>query len=225
MGVTMSEGPNSLKVATFKPVPGGWIYRAPNPWVFGDVPHYFVNEAQKAQIEALIVPRWPVLSVVLLLGGIFGWVIAVTTFLWAFSGHENPTTGDLAIMIALIGIPMLAILPVAGLIQTHRLAPILATARLTTERISYAEISQNIRRSTPLKQSLNACIASVFACCSASVTALLHLSARHFVFDAYVALWGFVAITFGSVSVVWYRRALRKANELEACGSSSPSSS
>jgi hypothetical protein len=212
----MSDGRNSLKAATFKPVSGGWIYRAPNPWVFGDAPHYFVNEAQKAQIEALIAPRRPILFVILLLGGIFGWVIAVTTFLWAFSGHENPTTGDLAIMIALIGIPMLALLPVAGLIQRHRMAPILATAPLTSERISYAEISQNIRRATPLKQSLHACIASIFACFAASAAALVHLSTRHFVLDAYVALWGFVAITFGSVSIVWYRRTVRKAAELEA---------
>jgi hypothetical protein len=212
----MSDTPNNLKAATFKPVPGGWVFRAPNPWVFGDAPHYFVNDAQKAQIEALIFPRRPILFVILLVGGIFGWAIAVATFLWAFSGHENPSASDLAIMIALIGIPMLALLPVAGLIQRHRLAPILATAPLTTERISYAEIGQNIRRATPLKQSLNACIASIFACLAASAAALVHLSTRHFVVDAYVALWGFVAITFGSVSVVWYRRTLRKAAELEA---------
>jgi hypothetical protein len=209
----MSDAVNKIKAATFKPVAGGWVYRAPNPWVFGDAPHYLVNDAQKTQIEAIIVPTRPMLFATILVGGIFGWVIAVTTFLWAFSGHEEPTRGDLGIMIALIAIPMLAILPVAGLIQRHRLSPVLAAVPLTTERISYAEMNQNVQRATPLKQSLNACIASIFACFAATVAILVHVSARHF-FDAYVALWGFVAITFGSVAVVWYRRVLRKAEEL-----------
>jgi len=218
----MSQAANNLNAVLFKPVPGGWVYRAPNPWVFGDTPHYFVNDAQKAQIEAIVVPRRPTLFAMILVGVIFVWAIGVTTLLWAFSGHEEPTGGDLAIMIALIALPMLAILPVAALIQRHRLAPVLAAAPLTTERMSYSEISRNVQRATPLKQLLNACIASIFACFAAITVILVHLAARHVAYDAYAALWGFVAVTFGSVAVIWYRRALRKAGELQAYEPKSP---
>jgi phosphotransferase system glucose/maltose/N-acetylglucosamine-specific IIC component len=65
-------------------------------------------------------------------------------------------------MVVLILVPALALLPIAGLIQRRRLAPVFAGARLTNERISYAELQKNVRAATPLKQSLNALVASLF---------------------------------------------------------------
>ena len=200
----------------FKRVGDRWLYRSPNPWVFGDSPHYLINDAQKTQIEAILLPRSPILLAVILVGGIIGWAVAVSTFMWAFSGHENPTPIDLAIMVALIVGPMLAILPVVGLIQRRRVAPFLVGSPLTEERISYAELKQNVQATTPLVQLLNACIASLFASFAATTTILLHLVTRHFVFDSYVALWGFVAITFGVLTVVWYRRVLSKVADMQS---------
>jgi hypothetical protein len=83
--------------------------------------------------------------------------------MWAFSGHENPTPGDIGVMVVLICLPVVALLPIAGLIQRFRLRPVLAAASLTTERITYAELQQKVRAATPLKQSLNALVASLFA--------------------------------------------------------------
>ncbi len=49
----MATPTGSLKSAPFRATTDGrWIFRSPNPWVFGDTPHYLVNDAQKAQIEA-----------------------------------------------------------------------------------------------------------------------------------------------------------------------------
>ena len=53
-------------------------------------------------------------------------------------------------------------------------------------------------------------VASLFACFAAAFAVLIHLITKHFVFDAYVALWGFVAIAFGFASFTWYREVLRK---------------
>jgi len=36
--------------AAFKRTDGGWIYKAPSPWLVGPAPHYIVNDAQKAAI-------------------------------------------------------------------------------------------------------------------------------------------------------------------------------
>jgi hypothetical protein len=183
--------------------------------VFGDTPHYLVNDAQKAQIEAIVSPRRPAVVVALYAGGLIAWAVAVATFMWAFSGHADPTPGDTGLMVFLIFVPVVAVFPIAGVIQRRRLAPVLEGARLTTERISYAELRQNMRASTPFKQSLNALVATLFACFAASFAILIHLVTRHFVFDGYVAMWGFVAIAFGFASFTWYREVLRKAAPLE----------
>jgi hypothetical protein len=208
----MIDRDDALSSATFKAVPGGWVYRAPNPWVFGNAPHYLVNDIQKAEIEAALTPSRPTLVVCAVVVGIFVWALAVTTFMWAFSGHDNPTPGDLAIMIPLIAIPILALLPLAALIQRGRLSAVLATAQRTTERISYSELSKKIQRATPLKQLLNACIASIFASFAATTAILVHLAGRHFIVDTFATAWGIVAVIFGGLSVVWYRRVLRKAD-------------
>jgi len=57
----MDNGSDRLKSVMFKRAAGGWIYRAPNKWVLGDAPHYFVTDEQKAKIEAIVVPRRPLL--------------------------------------------------------------------------------------------------------------------------------------------------------------------
>jgi hypothetical protein len=144
------------------------------------------------------------------------WTVLVATFMWAFAGHEDPTPGDIGVMVVLIVLPLTAVLPIAALIQRRRLRPVLAAAPLTTERIPYAELQKKVRASTPLKQSLNALVASLFAFFSASLAVLTHLLTRHVVLDSYVALWGFVAIAFGFASFLWYRQVLGKAKVLES---------
>jgi len=44
----------------FKQVAGGWLYRAPNPWLFGDAPRCLVTDAQTVQIEdrMSMIPFW-----------------------------------------------------------------------------------------------------------------------------------------------------------------------
>ena len=211
----MAESSSGARSALFKAIPGGWVFRSPNPWVFGDTPHYLVNDAQKAQIEAILAPRRPGVVAAALIVGIIAWAIAVSIFMWAFSGHENPTPGDIGVMVALILLPLMALLPIAGLIQRRRLAPVLAGASLTSERISYAELRQNVRTSASPRQSLNALVASVFACLAACFAVLIHVVTRHVFFDAYVALWGFVALAFGFASFAWYCEVLRKASPAE----------
>ena len=212
----MGSVSDRTKSVMFKRVSGGWVYRAPNPWVFGDTPHYLVNEAQKAQIEAIIVPRRPVLFAAALVAGIIAWVVAVATIIWAFgSGHDDPSAGDLVAMTVLIVFPMLAAVPFAAWIQRRRLQPILAGLPLTDERITFADMRQRAETASTLKQSLIACIASVFACFAAIGAALVHLVVKHSGFDGTVILWTVSAIFWGYVAVVWYRITLRKAGEMQ----------
>ena len=90
--------------------------------------------------------------------------------------------------------------------------PILADLPLTQERITFAEIRENVRTATPFKQSRNAFIASVFASFAAVAAAYSHYAAKPGL-DAHVLVWAFNAVLWGSLAFVWYRRASRKATE------------
>ncbi len=41
---------NGMEEMSFKRVPDGWVYRAPNPWLFGSGRYYLLNEKQKSEI-------------------------------------------------------------------------------------------------------------------------------------------------------------------------------
>jgi hypothetical protein len=43
---------DGMEELTFRPVDGGYLYRAPNRWVFGRYRHYFVNADQKAALAS-----------------------------------------------------------------------------------------------------------------------------------------------------------------------------
>ena len=212
----MTTPTGSLKSALFRATTDGrWIFRSPNPWVFGDTPHYLINDAQKRQIEAIITPKRPTVVVALFALGVIAWAALVATFLWAFSGHPDPTPGDTVLMIFLILVPAFAVLPLVGVIKRRRLAPVLEGAELTSERISFAELRNNARAASTLKQSLNALVASLFAFFAALFALVVHLVTKHFAFDSQVALWIFVAVAFGFASASWYLQVLSKAAALE----------
>ena len=69
--------PTAMSDALFMKVDEGWVYRAPNPWVFGDCPHYLVNDEQKAQLTAIITPRHPVRLGVYIALILIAWVVAI----------------------------------------------------------------------------------------------------------------------------------------------------
>jgi hypothetical protein len=135
-----------MKSALFRAAPGGWVFRSPNPWVFGDTPHYLVNDSQKAQIEAIIAPRRPGVVAAVLIAGVLAWVLLVATFMRALSGHGNPTTADISVMVVLIVLPLIALLPIAGLIQRRRLRPVLAGAALKLSGFRMPKCSRTCER-------------------------------------------------------------------------------
>ena len=48
----MAKWYEGAEEAAFKPVAGGYLFQAPNPWPFGRSSAYLVNEAQKATLAA-----------------------------------------------------------------------------------------------------------------------------------------------------------------------------
>jgi hypothetical protein len=40
-----------MEELSFKPIPEGWIFRPPKPWLFGPGHHYLINEVQKSELS------------------------------------------------------------------------------------------------------------------------------------------------------------------------------
>ncbi|HEY6994758.1 MAG TPA: hypothetical protein VH397_13670 [Xanthobacteraceae bacterium] len=41
-----------MEELSFKRVPDGWVYRAPNPWLLGPARYYLLNEARKSEVAS-----------------------------------------------------------------------------------------------------------------------------------------------------------------------------
>jgi hypothetical protein len=185
----------------FKPVEGGWVYRAPNLWIIGDAPHYFVTDEQKARIIAASKPGWVLGGLALAIVGALAWVAAVVFLIQSFgSGQTEPTAGDIAVLLPLalsggLGCGWLFILAL------HlRLAPILRTGPLTNARVSYADISRQtvaatVRKQNPRALLINLCV-SVISTTSILLSSYFRLVTYHYVPDGRYLFWTSLGLLF-----------------------------
>ena len=134
------------KFVVFKPVSGGYVYRAPNAWLFGSREHFLVTEGQKAAILATVTSSTPT---VLWITGI-SWIalsalLGTALSLWAYrSGYYAAGLNGVSAMIAMI----LSVYPafiISRQLLLRRLRPILATLPPTNERITSIEERQAIQ--------------------------------------------------------------------------------
>ena len=140
----MTADANLIAMAMFKPVPGGFVYRAPNAWLIGRGKFYFVTEAQRAEIVARSSPpkvAWlSALMIMMVLLGL-GAAFAINWY-----RHDNRfvdlTPGDIATIIVTTLLAMLIAIRIAVQPLMNRLQPLLATLPKSDVRIS----SQEIRR-------------------------------------------------------------------------------
>ena len=150
----MSESRRQIGALLFKPTSVGFIYRAPNPWIFGRTEHYVVNETQKGELLGILVAPRPVLRLAVIVAGILLWAVAMGTIAWAFSPHEDPTVGDVVIMIVLTFAALFLALHLALRHKLRRLQPILAGATRTTAVITSSEMRSAMNKTTSLKSAV-----------------------------------------------------------------------
>jgi hypothetical protein len=109
---------------SFKPAPGGYEFRCPNPWLFGHWRTYFVNDAQKEVVAAHLRQRqrlvlW-LLAIYLLIA------FAATVAFQSLGGPPDlSTTGFLAIAAAAM-LGMLALALVPHIYLRRKIEPLLA---------------------------------------------------------------------------------------------------
>jgi hypothetical protein len=191
----MSKSSETFAAAVFKRVPDGFIFRAPNPWMFGRARHYLVNEAQKAEIAARAtgVGRRGLLLAFLIWLAAFAGIVAALALL---TGHDDPTFADAVILVVCAVASLLVGLNVWYL---WVLRPFIAGLPESHERITYRERREGVRWAMSAQSSLlTAAISSVACVVNLFAFFLRTHGGRHLSFDdgqPFISL--FVAVVFG----------------------------
>jgi hypothetical protein len=121
--------------ASFKPAPGGYEFRRPNPWLFGHWRTYLVNEAQKEVLAAHMRQRQRLilglLAIYLLMA------FAATVALQALGGPPDlsPAAFLAVVVVAMLGMLALALAPHIYLMR--KIEPLLAELQRTDEQATF----------------------------------------------------------------------------------------
>jgi hypothetical protein len=110
---------------SFKPAPeGGYVYRCPNPWLFGHWRSYLVNEAEKESLSVHLRQRQ---RLTLWLLGLYLLVAFGLTLVFGSSGTApDPTTGSFYAFVAVALLGMLALALVPHIYLMRKIEPLLA---------------------------------------------------------------------------------------------------
>jgi hypothetical protein len=138
-------------VVYFKPVSGGYVYRAPNNWLFGSGEHFLVTEGQKAAVLAIVTSTIrPVLWMTGLAWITLSVLLGMALSFWAYRAgyHASGMSGVSAMLSMLLSIYPAFLL--SRQLLLHRLRPILATLPPTSERITRLEESQALQATPPV---------------------------------------------------------------------------
>lgn len=128
--------------AAFKSVEGGYVVRAPNPWVFARPRYYLVNEAQKIEIAARL-GRW--LQLLTTLKILFSFILVMTLAPATFERlilprfHQLGASVFTLLMIFLIALLVASFVVIRQIFLARPLRPLLADAPHTEERIKFRE--------------------------------------------------------------------------------------
>ena len=204
-----------IEAALFKQVGGGWVFHAPNPWVFGRTSRYLVNDAQKAELLAIVTPRSPTLRIAAITAGILLWAIAASIIVWAVSSHDEPTASDALAIFALVVVPIFLALVFALQRNLRRMQRVLADAPRTEERITPRELRHAMAKAVSLRRSV--LIGALWAVtCLFQITGLVIRNGRHPLFGDVESYLSFVTATVAAGLAIHYLRlAIRKFRQHE----------
>jgi tetratricopeptide (TPR) repeat protein len=215
----VSKSGDQVRSALFKQVPGGYVFRAPNPKVFGRPDHYLVNEAQRDEIVAIISPRRPMLLLAMWIGGFFFLALGAAVVSLIVLAPDYPITVGGVLIAAMLLVVILA-LHLSASRKLRRLQPLLAGTPRTDQRITTAEIRQALNKESSYRQQLRVGISAAIACvvsaAAAAVLAYLRNPDVSVFSDFLPLLFGFNAIIFGLSSALGFYRARQKKEHAEA---------
>ena len=205
-----------IEAALFKPAEDGYVFQPANPWIFGRKDRYLVDDAQKRELLAIVVPRRPVLRVIVITAAILLWAVVISLLVWVFAGRSDPSALDFAIIAVLIIVPLYGALVVSLYRNKRRMAPILAAARRTDERITGREIRSAMGKAISLRRALSLGALWMFVG-AIQVVNLIIRDARHPMFSDVQSYLSLFTLTIAAGLAVYYGvLAIRKLRQTTA---------
>lgn len=214
----MSKASDQIRSLLFKPVPGGFVYRAPNPMIFGHGAHYLVSQAQQDAIVSTLTPRrpWLILAVWSAVFWLALSAIVVSIFLFTPS---YSTTSTVILTWAMAALAIL-VLHVSARRKLSRVQPILAGAPLTDQRITSAEMRQALNKPLSHRRLLIAGLAFAVASVASGVAVFFLRNENVSLFsDVQSLLYSFNAVMLGLASASNFNVAARKSKQAEGTAS------
>lgn len=205
----MTDTRTQIAATLFRPAPGGYVYREPYRWPFGEAPHYLVNADQKAALLAIIVPKRPILWQVVLWSTLCLMVAIACVGLWLYTGHDNPTALDILAMFILTVAQVIVALAILFWWKRRRLRPLLATLTPTDLRITQIEMRAAATNAMSGKQLVIAAVAGVFAATAMLINAALQLAWR----QPIGLLWLAGSLIFTGLAWYYFRQLVTRAEK------------
>ena len=148
----------------------------------------------------------------LTIAALIAWILAVPVMIWALApAHSAPTPRDLVLMIVLMVVPLLLAASGFSDFQRRRLAPILANAQFTTERITYSDMRSAMDRATSPRQARWLWISSAVSCVAFAGVLLVDFVTKHTLLAPLPLLFAFLLVMNAWQAVRWYRIGHRTA--------------
>jgi hypothetical protein len=205
----MTDTRTQIAATLFRPAPGGYVYREPYRWPFGEVPHYLVSADQKAALLAIILPKRPILWQVVLWSTLCLMVAIACVGLWLYTGHDNPTALDILALFILTVAQVFLALAILFWWKRRRLRPLLATLTPTDLRITQIEMRAAATNAMSGKQLVMAGVAGVFAATAMLINAALQLAWR----QPIGLLWLAGSLIFAGLAWYYFRQLVTRAEK------------
>jgi hypothetical protein len=209
MGLAMADMRTQIAATLFRPAPGGYVYREPYRWPFGEAPHYLVNEDQKAAIMAIVISKRPILAQVILWSTLCAMVAIACVGSWAITGHDTPTGIDIIGMIVLTVAQVILALVILFWWKRRRLRPLLATLKLTDLRISQSEMRAAATNAMSVKQIVIAGVAGVFASTAMLVSGAVQLALR----QPTGFIWLGCSLVFAGLAYYYFKQLIARTEK------------
>ena len=190
---------DGMEELTFRPVEGGYLYAAPNPWLFGRKRHYFVNAEQKARLASAHRTMMQQTFWTIIIGaGACGPIAGV--FL---PSHSNAQQLAYLGVAALIG---LAIGLTLNVLLLHRIKPIIATLTPSSERITRRDMFGTQTNTFSRGYVLGFTVLSFVMLALSAARPILDPAGRDLLAIVGITLFGFTTIYWCAVYVAKWRR-------------------
>jgi hypothetical protein len=205
----MADTRTQVAAVLFRPAPGGYVYREPYRWPFGEAPHYLVNEDQKAAIMDITLSKRPILFQVILWSTLCAIVAISCVGLWAVTGHDTPTGNDTILIILLTVAQVILALAILYWWKRRRMRPLLATLPLTDLRISQSEMRTAATNAMSVKQIVIAGVSGVFASTAMLVSGVVQLVLR----QPTGFIWLGCSLVFAGLAYYYFKQLIARSEK------------